>query len=253
MSNLDATQLLATIGVPIQIFFIDMLLNADNALMIALACRALPPAEMRQAAFLGTAAAIVMRVLMAAVVLWLLEVPFLKVAAGAVLLGIALKLTLERDAASDQSPGRRARTNLLGAVAAIVVADAVMSLDNVIAIAVVAQGSLLLLSFGLLLSVPMLVYGSALIRRVLHGGSLLVLAAGMFLGWIAGGIAVSDPVVAPWVATSAPALVVAVPFACAIFVLWENRILSAAHPGEAELAPLHAPHVGPEGGLDAGG
>ncbi len=241
MNDLDMSQLLGNIGVPLQIFCIDLLLSADNALMIALACRALPPAEMRAAALFGTAGAIALRLLMSAVVLFVLQVPYLKIGAGLALLVIAVKLTVEREVAPDRIG---ARSDLLGVIVAIVVADAIMSLDNVVAIAAVAQGSLLLLSFGLLLSIPMLVYGSTLIHQILHGSTKLVLLAGMFLGWIAGDIGVSDAAVAPWVESSAPALVIAVPLACAIFVLWEGRILAASRPRRAATPPLHVPGEG---------
>ena len=246
MSGLDVGQALTAAGIIVQIFFIDLLLSADNALMIALACRALPPADMRRAALFGTVGAIGLRVLMAAIVLFVLQAPYLKIVAGALLLGIAIKLTIERDDPAEGGP--RPRADLLGVIAAIIVADAVMSLDNVVAIAAVAQGSLPLLAFGLALSIPMLVYGSTLIRGILDGSRWLVLLAGMFLGWIAGSLGVSDPAVAAWVAVSAPALAVAVPLACAVFVLWEARILAPFPDRRAEILTLELP----EGELDAG-
>lgn len=224
--DIDFAGLLAGLGICLQIFFIDLLLSADNALMIALACRALPPQEMRRAALLGTAGAIALRIAMAAVVLWLFEIPYLKVVAAATLLVIAVRLTLGRDAPATAAEGRA--RDMIGTVGAIILADAVMSLDNVVAIAAVAQGSLLLLGFGLALSIPMLIQGSAMIRQFFDENGLVVTLAGMFLGWIAGQVGVADPAVAPWVAASAPALVFAVPAACAIFVLWESRILAAA-------------------------
>ena len=235
--GLDLSASLASLAVVAQIFLIDLLLSGDNALLIAMAVRSLPPDEMRTGAVLGTVGAIALRIIMAAVVIYLLDVPYLKLVAGALLLAIALRLTLERADRETVATldGRRVRwrgAGLAGAVVAIMVADAVMSLDNVVAIAAVADGSLWLLGFGLALSIPMLVYGSAIIRRFLGDNGGLVLLAGMFLGWIAGGIAVSDPSVAPWVAESAPALAVTVPLACALFVMWESRILAA--PGREE-------------------
>ncbi len=246
MMGMDFSQGVTLLTIPIQILFIDLLLSADNALMIALACRALPPADMRTAVLFGTAGAIALRIAMAAVVLFVLQVPGLKLVAGAILLGIAVKLTLGRDGTVPETT--RARTDMIGAVVAIIAADAVMSLDNVVAVAAVAQGSLLLLSFGLLMSIPMLVYGSALIRGLLDGRNLLVLLADMFLGWIAGSIAISDPLVAGWIAASAPALVIAVPLACAIFVLWEGRILSGSRMQRVPVPQLPLQ----EGELDAG-
>jgi len=231
VNDIDVTATLAAIGVPLQIVFIDLLLSADNALLIAMAVRALPPEQRRAATLFGTAAAILLRLAMASVVVLLLQVPFLKIVAGLLLLLVAVRLAIQRgDAATrtalaGDAAAARGR-NLLGAVAAIVAADAVMSLDNVVAVAAVADGSLLLLGFGLALSIPMLVYGSTLIGELLDRNGLLVTGAGMFLGWIAGSIGASDAAVAPWIVGSAPALVVVVPLACAVFVFWQGRILA---------------------------
>ena len=226
----DTLGMLASLGVILQIFVIDLLLSADNALLIAMAVRRLPPDHIQIATVVGTLGAIVLRLIMAVVVLFLLDVPYLKAAAGLILLVIALRLTLER-ADPDTGPARILsrstwHSGLLGAVATIVIADAVMSLDNVVAIAALANGSLMLLGLGLAFSIPMLIYGSVMIRRFLAANQGLILLAGMFLGWIAGGIAVSDRWVAPWIASGAPALGFVVPLACAVFVLWENRILA---------------------------
>lgn len=229
---------LESLGVITQIFIIDLLLSADNALLIAMAVRTLPPGQMQRATVLGTVGAIGLRLAMAAVVLFLLDLPYLKLVAATLLLFIALRLTLGRKhpVASDTTVGASAArlpwggAGLLGAIGAIMAADAVMSLDNVLAIATLADGSLMLLAFGLALSIPMLVYGSAVIRRFLVNNGALVLMAGMALGWIAGGIGVSDPAVAPWIESSAPALVLAVPIACAVFVFWESHILARREP-----------------------
>ncbi len=226
----DTLGVLESLGVILQIFVIDLLLSADNALLIAMAVRRLPPDQIQIATVIGTLGAIVLRLIMAVVVLFLLDVPYLKAAAGLILLVIALRLTLER-ADPESGPARILtrsvwHSGLVGAVATIVIADAVMSLDNVVAIAALANGSLMLLGLGLAFSIPMLIYGSVMIRRFLAANQGLILLAGMFLGWIAGDIAVSDRWVAPWIASGAPALGFVVPLACAVFVLWENRILA---------------------------
>ena len=226
----DTLGMLGSLGVILQIFVIDLLLSADNALLIALAVRRLPPDQIQMATVIATLGAIVLRLIMAVLLLFLLDVPYLRAVAGLLLLAIALRLTLER-ADPDTGPARvRPRSvwqsGLVGAVATIVIADSVMSLDNVVAIAALANGSLMLLGLGLAFSIPMLIYGSVMIRRFLAANQGLILVAGMFLGWIAGGIAVSDRWVAPWIASGAPALGFVVPLACAVFVLWENRILA---------------------------
>jgi YjbE family integral membrane protein len=224
---------LAMLITPLQIVLVDLLLSADNAVVIALACRGLPEEDSRVAAFFGTAGAVVLRLAMAAAVVVLLHVPFLKLVAALALLGVAIKLTLSADNEpganflADAGSEETRLSSLLRSVATIIAADAVMSLDNVVAVATLANGNLFLLGFGLALSIPLLIWCSALIRRFLDENPLLVMFSGMYLGWLAGGIGISDPAVAPWIATNAPALPFVVPLACAIFVLWQTLILNS--------------------------
>lgn len=223
---MDTGTLLTSVGICVEIFFVDLLLSADNALVIALACRGLPADEMRRAAIAGTAGAIALRIAMAAVVLVLLNLPFLRIVAAILLLVIAVRLTGEATDPEAAAARVRPRQDFAAAVVAIVVADAVMSLDNVVAIATIAQGSLILLGIGLAMSVPMLIAGSSIIHTHLASNRVLVTLGGIFLGWIAGQIGVGDPLVADWIGGTAPALPIAVPAACAIFVFWEGRILA---------------------------
>jgi YjbE family integral membrane protein len=227
---------LAALLVPLQILFVNLLLSADNALVIAMACRGLPAEEAQRATLFGISGAILLRLAMGSVALILLRIPFLQLLAGGVLLLIAVRLTLVRDddetraaleanASPTEALRLGGRIDLFGAVWAIIVADAAMSLDNVVAIAAIAQGNLLFIGLGLAMSVPMLVWGSALIRQFLDRNGVLVRLSGMFLGWVAGGIIVSDPTIAPAIEANAPALPFAVPLACAIFVVWQNLIL----------------------------
>jgi YjbE family integral membrane protein len=230
-SGANWLSLFATLITPFQILIVDLLLSADNALVIAMACRGLPAEDTRVAAMVGTAGAVGLRLAMAAGAATLLNVPFLRLAAAVALLGIAIRLTLRSNeqatqialatAGEPESPA----PYLLRIVATIVVADAIMSLDNIVAVATLANGSLILLGFGLALSIPLLFWGSMAIRRFLDENPLVVLGSGMFLGWLAGGIAVSDPVVSPWIEANAPALPVAGPIACAAFVMWQSLIL----------------------------
>jgi YjbE family integral membrane protein len=235
--SFDPSAAFATILVPLQILLVNLLLSADNALVIAMACRGLPAEEVQRATFFGILGAILLRLAMGSVALTLLRAPYLQLAAGVLLLLIAVRLTLVRDDEETRAALRadptdadasrqRARADFLNAVWAIIVADAAMSMDNVVAIAAIAQGSLLFVGLGLAMSVPMLVWGSALIRQFLDKNGFFVLLSGMFLGWIAGSIAVSDPTIAASIEANAPALPFAVPLACAIFVLWQSRILS---------------------------
>jgi YjbE family integral membrane protein len=214
---------LTGLGISVQIVIIDLLLSTDNALVIALACRGLPAEDRGRAMVLGTGAAIVLRVLAAIFVAVALALPYLKLAGGVVLAIIAVRLLADEDdpavPAGDgddeaTAPGTGDALRILRAVGAIVTADAIMSLDNVIAVAAVARGSLGFLVLGLGLSI-----------RVLDRTPVLVTLSGLYLGWTAGDIAVSDPAISGWVAGTAPGLAVIVPLVGAVFVLWESRVL----------------------------
>jgi YjbE family integral membrane protein len=231
---LEPASVLANLLVPVEILLVNLLLSADNALVIAMACRGLPAADIRRATVLGIFGAIVLRLALGSVALFLLRVPLLQMIAGAVLLWIAVRLTLtggDGHLAEDGmiAPGGRERA-FFEAVWAIIVADVAMSIDNVVAISTIAQGSLIYIAIGLALSIPMLIWGSNLIREILDGPGILMLLAGAFLGWVAGGVAVADPIVAPLVAANAPALPFAVPVAGAIFVIWQNLVLDPRRP-----------------------
>ena len=227
MLDLDPSALLASLLIPAQILFVNLLLSADNALVIALACRGLRPEDVQRATMLGIVGAIALRLVMGSVAVFLLRAPLLQLAAGVILLYIAVRLTLIDGTGLDEDVGDASTAQssaLLGAVWTIILADVTMSLDNVVAIAAIAQGSLIYIAIGLALSIPMLIWGSNLIRELLDGNGWLVLGSGAFLGWVAGGVAVADPLVAPAVAACAPALPYAVPAACAVFVVWQNFI-----------------------------
>ena len=244
----DPTIVFGSLLAPVQILLVNLLLSADNALVIAMACRGLPREEIRRATLFGTVGAICLRIAMGCVALFLIRIPYLRVVASLILLVIAIRLTLQRDdeethaalqaAPIDEEAARRgARANLLATIQTIIIADAAMSFDNVVAVAAIAQDSLFYLSFGLLMCIPMLVWGSTIIRQFLDQNGYLVRISGAFLGWIAGSIAVSDPMVAPSIEAYAPFLPIAVPLAGAIFVVWQSLILD---PGRENAGSLHA-------------
>jgi YjbE family integral membrane protein len=222
------------LGTSLQVFFIDLLVSGDNAMVIALACRSLPPRRMRKAILFGTVAAIVLRVFFTTLVSFLLDVPCLKLAGALVLVVIAVKLIVSGDEHLDER-GRSAggggdlpdvqEQTFWSAVIVVVVADAVMSLDNVVALAAVAQGSVFFLTLGLLASIPLLMYGSLIVTGLLRRYPVLIPAGGALLGWVAGDIAVSDPAISGWAATQAPALAVALPPLGAVYVLLQSRII----------------------------
>jgi len=177
----------------VEITWINILLSGDNAVVIALASRSLPTEQRRWAILGGSAGAIVLRVFFCLIVVWLMNVPYLKLIGGLLLLWIGVKLIAPEDEHGEDKIA--AKSNLFGAIQTIVIADAVMSLDNVIAIAAAARGSTTLIVIGLLISVPLIVFGSQLVLKVLLRFPLLVMFGGGLLGWIAGDIMSTDPAV----------------------------------------------------------
>jgi YjbE family integral membrane protein len=184
----------------VQIIIIDIVLGGDNAVVIALACRRLPAAQRTAGILWGTVGAIALRVILIFFALTLLAIPFLKLVGAALLLWIGVKLI-----APDESAGHgeiQASDKLWAAVKTVVVADLVMSVDNVIAIAGAAQAAgneglqMPLVIFGLLVSIPIIVWGSQLVIKLMDRFPFIITAGGMLLGWIAGTMALSDPVVA---------------------------------------------------------
>ena len=173
----------------LQIVWIDLLLSGDNAVVIALACRSLPPSQRRWGILLGAGAAVALRIVFALAISYLLGIPFLKIAGGLLLLWIAVKLVLtEEEGAHDIA----APDSLWKAVRTIAIADAVMSLDNVVAIAAASRGHPELFIFGLLLTIPLIVAGSQLVLALLQRLPALVWAGAALLGFIAGEMLVSD-------------------------------------------------------------
>jgi YjbE family integral membrane protein len=188
-----------------QIIMIDIVLGGDNAVVIALACRKLPDAQRTKGILWGTAGAIVLRVILIFFALTLLAIPYLKVIGALLLLWIGVKLLLPED---DEEGGHnkiQASDKLWAAVKTVIIADFVMSLDNVIAIAGAAEGSgdhkMPLVIFGLLISIPIIVWGSQLVIKVMDRFPIIITVGGMLLGWIAGTMAVTDPAVLPYVPT----------------------------------------------------
>ncbi len=174
-----------------QIIAIDILLGGDNAVVIALASRRLPDAQRKQAIFWGMFGAVALRVVLIFFALQLLQVPFLKIVGGALLLWIGVKLLLPHD---DGGHEINAATSLAGAIRTIVVADAVMSLDNVIGIAAAAKDSLVLVVFGLVVSIPIIVWGSRFVLNLMDRFPVVILGGAALLGWIGGGMITGDAV-----------------------------------------------------------
>lgn len=203
-----------------QIVFVNILLSGDNAVVIALACRNLSPKQRKYGILWGVLGAIVLRIVLIFFAMSLLSNPYLKLIGGALLVWIGIKLIVEGD---DGEHDVKASDRLLAAVWTIIVADLVMSLDNVMGVAAAAKGDGPLIVFGLIVSIPIVVLGSQVIMRLIARFPLLVVAGGGLLGYIAGEMAVADPAIAPWVAANAtqlPLLAPAIGFLIVVGLGW---------------------------------
>jgi YjbE family integral membrane protein len=174
----------------LQIIWIDVLLSGDNAVVIALACRKLPSKLRLWGISLGTVAAIILRVLFTGVVAMLMNMAYVKLIGGVLLMWIAIKLLGPEESASDEIQPAQ---SLWHAIKIIVIADWVMSLDNVIAIAAAARGSYALLMFGLAVSIPLIMLGAVAIMALIERFPIITWAGAALLGWIAGEIIAKDP------------------------------------------------------------
>jgi YjbE family integral membrane protein len=208
-----------------QIIIIDILLAGDNAVVIALACRNLPPHLQRRGIFWGAAGAIILRIILTAFAATLLTLPWLKLIGGVLLLWIGVKLIAPQ---GDTEHNIEGSSTLAGAIKTIIVADFVMSLDNVIAVAGAAKGDFFLLVFGLLVSIPLVVIGSQLVLKMIERFPVVVIAGGALLGWIAGELIVTDPALSAWTAgwpgwSKYAAAVVGAVFVLAVAKVLERR------------------------------
>lgn len=211
-----------------KIIMIDILLGGDNAIIIALACRNLPPEQQRKGIIWGTAAAIVLRAILIVFAVSLLTIPYLKLVGGALLLWIGVKLLTQEEGHGD---GLRGASTMLAAVKTIIVADVVMSFDNVIAIAGAAQSApagthIPLVVFGLLVSVPIIIWGSRFVIRLIERFPVVVVAGGGLLGWIGGGMIVTDVAFASQFGEPSQALVYAAEVVGALFVMGLGWLLA---------------------------
>ncbi|MGZ9104597.1 MAG: TerC family protein [Rhodoplanes sp.] len=177
-----------------KIIWINILLSGDNAVVIAMACRGLPPRQRMWGMILGAGVAVVLRIIFTVVIATLMLMPYLKLVGGLALFYIATKLLVPDD---EGEGGIEAVDHLWRAVRIVAIADIVMSLDNVIAIAAAAQGNLVLLVIGLAISIPLIVAGAALIMSLLDRFPILVWAGAALLGWIVGEVIVTDPAIEP--------------------------------------------------------
>lgn len=207
-----------------QIIAIDIVLGGDNAVVIALACRRLPEKQRKLGIFWGVLGAIILRVVLIFFALSLLAIPYLKIVGAALLIWIGVKLLQPEPEGAHEID---ASTTLVGAIKTVIVADAVMSLDNVIAIAGAAKDDIGLVIFGLVISVPIIVWGSQLVMKVMDRYPITIAIGAGLLGWIAGDMAVTDVVTKEWVSTQAKYLQWIAPAAATALVIITGKVLAA--------------------------
>jgi len=187
----------------LQIIGVNIVLSGDNAVVIALAARSLQPKQQKQAIFWGSLAAIVMRVVLTIFAIQLLALPYLKLIGALLLLWIGVQLLVPEEEHGEKFA---AHSGLMAAIRTILIADLVMSLDNVIGVAAAAKGSMVLLIIGLLISIPLVIFGSTMLLKIMERFPIIITIGGMLLGWVAGDMATTDPVVKDWVSANFPML-----------------------------------------------
>jgi YjbE family integral membrane protein len=217
----------------LQIIGINIVLSGDNAVVIAMACRSLPPAKRRWGIFLGAGMAIGLRIVFTIFIVFLLAVPYLKIAGALLLLWIGYHLVTAGETDDDVD----AATNLWHAVRIILLADAVMSLDNVIAVAAAAKGNYILLVLGLVISVPLVVYGATLLVKLLNRFPVIIPGGAALIGYVAGEVVITDPMLRETVERHGAWLQIAAPLLGALLVVLAGKIVSPwpARPAVAEI------------------
>lgn len=209
----------------LQIIAIDVMLGGDNAVVIALACRRLPEEQRRKGIFWGVVGAIMLRILLIFFALQLLAQPYLKIAGALMLLWIGIKLLQPEEEEGHGSV--EGANHLLGAIRTVIVADAVMSMDNVIAVAGAAKGGIILVVFGILFSVPIIVWGSRIVLKMMDRFPFVITLGGALLGWIAGDMLTTDKAVKPLVDGISDWLHYAAATAGAMLVVTVGKLINA--------------------------
>ena len=220
-----------------QIIMINIVLSGDNAVVIALASRSLPPSQQKKAIIFGSVGAIIMRLALTFFAVMLLSQPYLKLVGAALLLWIGVGLLKGGDDEGDL----KAHSNLAAAIKTIIVADLVMSLDNVIGVAAAAKGNMTLLVAGLVISIPLIVYGSKIILKLMTRFPVIITVGAALLGWVAGEMAVSDPAVSDWMNAHTMVHMLAPAFGAVLVVAVGTWLLRRASERPA-IAAEHAAH-----------
>jgi YjbE family integral membrane protein len=210
-----------------QIILINIVLSGDNAVVIALACRSLPHEQQKKAILFGSVGAIVLRVLLTFFAVYLLTLPYLKLLGAALLLWIGVGLLK----GEDDEEELEGHSGLMAAIKTIIIADLVMSLDNVIGVAAAAKGNILLLVLGLVISIPLIIFGSTLILKLMNRFPIIITLGAALLGWVAGEMALSDPSIKAYVENN-HLLHTLAPAAGAVIVVVVGKWLASRAPAE---------------------
>lgn len=213
------------------IILLDILLGGDNAVVIAMAANKLSPALRKKAILIGTAGAVIIRLIMTFIAVWLLTIPYLQVIGGLILLPIAVKLLVPEEHHDDV----KASDNLMGAIKTTIIADAAMGVDNVLAIAGASHGSFLLVAIGFLVSIPIIVGGSTIIGRLMDRFPVILYAGAGLLGWTAGSMIGHDKILGPMIESSVGAWApLAIQIFLAVGVIAVGLVLSRSVTAKAQ-------------------
>ena len=238
MEMLGSSFFWVTLG---QIMMINIVLSGDNAVVIAMASRSLPPKQQKQAIFFGSFGAIVLRVILTFFAVMLLGLPWLKLIGAVLLAWIGVQMLIP-EGHEDKID---AHAQLWAAIKTIIVADFIMSLDNVLGVAAAAKGNLVLLILGLALSIPLIIYGSTFILKLMKRVPAIITVGGGVLGWVAGEMAIADPVVEPFAQGDAEWLHSAAPLLGAIMVVAVGTMMAKAKLAVSGAASDSAPEAAP--------
>ncbi|MDP3138273.1 MAG: TerC family protein [Burkholderiaceae bacterium] len=216
----------------IKIIWINIILSGDNAVVIALAARSLPPHQQRQAVLFGSGAAVVLRIILTVVAAQLLALPYLQILGGALLLWIGVQLLGDEGGEEGES---KEYGSMMAAVRTILIADLVMSLDNVIAVAAAAKGSTVLLILGLAISIPLVIFGSTLMIKLMERFPIIIVLGAALIGWVGGETMVSDVILRDTLAANGWLHYVAAAIGAA-FVILVGKTIQARHKAQAGAA-----------------
>ena len=207
----------------LKIMVINVVLSGDNAVVIALACRKLSPRHQKLAFIWGSVGVVILMVALTGVISYLLQLPYLEMVGSALLLWIGVKLLIAED--GEGEGGVEQKATLGAAIRTIIIADMIMSLDNVLAMAGAANGHLWMLIVGLVITVPVILFGSALLMKLMERFPIFVMVGAALIGWVAGEMAISDPAIKEWIDVHAAFLHTIMPIFGAAFVIATGKIL----------------------------